>query len=120
MSGISDHGVVADEEVLRSLLRSDDDSPFVMVNLMKVRDQDELDSYSRMVLPLITKHGGSYVHGGPVGGHVVGESEWDFVALVRYPSRRAFAEMMLSEEYARAVAHRIAGVERAEAFTTPG
>ena len=97
---------------------SGEDAPVVMVNLLKVRDQEELDQYSRMVLPLIDEHGGSYVYGGPVGGDVIGDADWDFVAVVRYPSRRAFAEMILSDEYAEAAPHRIAGLERAELLIT--
>jgi hypothetical protein len=36
-------------------------------------------------------------------------SRWDYVALVRYPSRRAFAAMMTSPEYARANVDRLNG-----------
>ncbi len=106
------------DEVLADMLASEDPSSIVMVNLLKVRDRDELDQYARMVLPLIDKHGGSYVYGGPVDVDIVGGADWDFVAVVRYPSRRAFAEMILSDEYALAAPHRIAGLERAELLMT--
>ena len=33
---------------------------------------------------------------------IAGENRWDYVALVRYPSRAAFAAMMISPDYARA------------------
>ncbi len=85
-----------------------------MVNLLKVRDREELDQCSRMVLPLIDKHGGTYICGGPVEGAVIGAGDWDFIALVRYPTRRAFAEMILSDDYALAAPHRIEGLECAE------
>jgi uncharacterized protein (DUF1330 family) len=114
----TDQIMVPREELMREFLESTDDSSVVMVNLMKVRDQDELDRYSRMVLPLVTKHGGTYIYGGPVHGDVTGQSDWEFVAIVRYPSRRAFAEMILSDDYALASPHRIAGLERAEILVT--
>lgn len=118
MSDNETQRVIAREDLMQEMLSSTDDSSVVMVNLMKVRDQDELDQYSRMVLPLVTKHGRSYIYGGPVSGAAIGNSEWDFVAVVRYPSRRAFAEMILSDAYALAAPHRIAGLERAEHLVT--
>ena len=120
MSESTEPVVMAPEDVLQAMLHSDDPSSIVMVNLLKVRDQGRLDQYSRMVLPLIEKHGGSYVYGGPVTEHVIGDGDWDFVAVVRYPTRRAFAEMILSDDYALAAPHRIAGLERAELLMTTG
>ena len=116
----TDRPVMPSDEMLADMLASEDPSSIVMVNLLKVRKQEELDQYSRMVLPLIDKHGGSYVYGGPVEGDVIGAGDWDFIALVRYPSRRAFAEMILSDEYALAAPHRIEGLERAELHMTLG
>lgn len=116
----TDRQVMPSDEMLADMLASEDPSSIVMVNLLEVRNQEELDQYSRMVLPLIGKHGGSYVYGGPVEGDVIGGGDWDFVALVRYPSRRAFAEMILSDDYALAAPHRIEGLERAELHMTLG
>ena len=116
----TDRQVMPPEEVLQELLSSDDPSSIVMVNLLKVRDADELDQYSRMVMPLIDQHGGAYVYGGPVGGNVIGDADWDYVAVVRYPNRRAFAEMLPSDAYAAAAPHRIAGLEHAELILTTG
>ena len=118
MSWDTGSDVMARLDLLQDWLESTDDSSIVMVNLMKVKDQDELDQYSRMVMPLVTKHGGTFIHGGPVHGDAIGQSDWEFVAVVRYPSRRAFAEMMLSDDYALAAPHRIAGVERAAVLVT--
>jgi uncharacterized protein (DUF1330 family) len=104
----------------QELLASDDPNPIVMVNLLKVKDQQELDQYSKTVFPLIAKHGGSLVYSGPVAGTFIGDSDWDLVALVRYPNRKAFAEMILSEDYLAAAPHRVAGLERAEGIMTDG
>ena len=37
---------------------------------------------------------------------------WDYVVLVRYPSRAAFLDMLASPEYAAANVHREAAVEK--------
>jgi uncharacterized protein (DUF1330 family) len=41
----------------------------------------------------------------------VSERPWEFVVLVRYPSRRVFLEVLTSAEYAKANRHRENGVE---------
>lgn len=120
MSSNQQHNVMPDGDTLQEMLASDDPNPIVMVNLLKVKDQHELDEYSKMVFPLIARHGGSLVHSGPVAGAVIGDPTWDLVALVRYPNRKAFAEMILSEDYAAAAPHRVAGLERAELIMTDG
>jgi hypothetical protein len=39
------------------------------------------------------------------------EQDWDVVALVEYPSRKAFLEMAMSEEMRKAHHHREGGLE---------
>jgi uncharacterized protein (DUF1330 family) len=39
------------------------------------------------------------------------QNRWDYVALVRYPSRKAFIAMMTSAEYAQANVERENGCE---------
>jgi uncharacterized protein (DUF1330 family) len=112
--------VMPADDVVQAMLASNDPNPIVMVNLLKVKDQQELDRYSKMVFPLIAMHGGSLVYSGPVADTFIGDSTWDLVVLVRYPSRKAFAEMILSEDYTAAAQHRIAGLELAEGFMTDG
>ena len=112
----SDRDVMPSADLLQEMLTSQDSSPVVMVNLMKIRDQTELDRYVQMVGPLIVELGGSFEFARPIAGNVVGDADWDTIALVRYPSRLAFAEMQLSDEYAEAMPYRIAGLERADVF----
>ena len=42
----------------------------------------------------------------------VGADDWDAVALVSYPSRQAFIEMVSTPEYQEAHIHRERGLER--------
>lgn len=101
-----------------------DDVPVVMVNLMKFRAAsadgdgtgwDAYLRYSRQVHPLIKGHGGAIVWSGEAAGASLGprdHGDYDYVALVRYPSKDAFRSMIASAEYEAANHHRVNGCER--------
>jgi uncharacterized protein (DUF1330 family) len=95
-----------------------DDAPVVMLNLMRFREKS-LDGkgsgwnaylrYSALAIKLIKARGGTIIWTGDAEAVALGVPErhrWDYVALVRYPTRAAFLDMMTSPEYA------IANVER--------
>jgi uncharacterized protein (DUF1330 family) len=108
------------EELVRSL---PDKGPVVMVNLVRFRARssdgngsgyDAYLRYSKMTMPLIKARGGTVLWAGDAQGVAVGElpgAGWDYIVLVRYPSRAAFLDMMTSDDYARANVHRENGVE---------
>jgi uncharacterized protein (DUF1330 family) len=91
-----------------------DDAPVVMLNLMRFRDRsldgkgsgwDAYRRYSALAIKLIKARGGTIAWTGTAEAVALGVAEgnrWDYVALVRYPSRTAFVDMMTSPEYARA------------------
>jgi len=95
-----------------------DGVPVVMLNLMRFRERsldgngsgwDAYLRYSRLSVKLIKARGGTIVWTGVAEAVALGVPDshrWDYVALVRYPSRAAFVAMMQSPEYA------IANVER--------
>ncbi len=101
-------------------------TPFVMVNLLKFKEQAEYADgrptelsgaeafaiYGAGVSKLITELGGRSIYGGAVTGLMVGEVEelWDMVALVEYPSSEAFQKMVQSPEYQEIHVHRDAGL----------
>ena len=88
-----------------------DDGPVAMLNLMRFRERsldgngsgwDAYLRYSGLTIKLIKKVGGTIFWAGEAHGVALGMPEahrWDYVALVRYPSRAAFIEMMNSVEY---------------------
>ena len=91
-----------------------DDAPVVMLNLMRFRERS-LDGngsgweaylrYSALTIKLIKAQGGTIVWTGEAEAVALGVPDrhrWDYVALVRYPSRAAFLAMMNSAEYAAA------------------
>jgi uncharacterized protein (DUF1330 family) len=92
----------ANEELIASL---PDAGPVVMINLLQWRDRDAYRRYSELTMPLIKARGGTVLwagHGEAVALGDPGADRWDYVVLVRYPSRAAFVEMIRSAEYAMA------------------
>ena len=100
-------------EDLRALPQSE---PVVMVNLMRFRPHalDEQGQptpesgweaylrYSKATSPLIKARGGTIIWAGNADATAVGDPDmhrWDYVALVYYPTRGAFLDMMTSDAY---------------------
>jgi uncharacterized protein (DUF1330 family) len=81
--------------------------PFVMMNLLKFRGEAARDLYFREyaapALELIGAGGGELVWAGAVEQAFVsgGTEQWDYLVLVRWPSRKAFLDMLESPAYAR-------------------
>jgi uncharacterized protein (DUF1330 family) len=105
---------------LRSL---PDDVPVTMLNLVRFRERsadgdgsgwDAYQRYSAACAPMIKSRGGTVLWAGSAETVALGtpeEARWDFAALVFYPSRAAFLDMMTSADYATvANPHRVNGV----------
>lgn len=99
---------------IEALSAMPDEAPVVMLNLMRFREQsldgkgsgwDAYLRYSALAIKLIKARGGTITWTGTVEAVALGvaaDNRWDYVALVRYPSRAAFIGMMTSPEYAKA------------------
>lgn len=124
-----ENAVRPSDEQLKSFFSragTDKDGPVVMVNLLKFREkaaypdgrdahlsgQEAYMRYGAEVAKIISNLGGKMIFGGTVDGLMLGECEelWDQVALVEYPSRAAFLEMVMSPEYHAIEVHREAGL----------
>jgi len=91
-----------------------DDAPVTMLNLMRFRERsldgngsgwDAYLRYRALAIRTIKAVGGTIVWTGQAEAVALGipdDNRWDYVALVRYPSRAAFVAMMTSPEYAHA------------------
>jgi len=89
----------------------DRQQPVVMVNLMRFRDHsldgdgsgwDAYLRYSALTVPMIKARGGTLLWTGEAKTVALGEAQgnqWDYVALVHYPSVAAFIDMMTSADY---------------------
>lgn len=113
-------------EQITSFFSGPDNAPFVMVNLLKFKDNAEYADgsdpdlsgvqayarYGRAIQACLTSVGGRQIYAGPVTGLMIGEVEelWDMVALVEYPSLAAMQKMVSSPEYQAIENHRKAGL----------
>ncbi len=112
--------------------------PIRMINLLKFHDQADYgdaaaehgpctgaEAYARygaVAMGEVRAVGGSQFYSGVADMTVIGpESEsWDLVAIVEYPNRAAFLEMVSKPSYQAAVFHRTAGLAATRIImTTP-
>lgn len=92
-----------------AFLNGGDDSPVVMLNLLRFEPdggRERYLEYLRMAKPILARFGAQILFGGdglPVltTGHA---QQWDAVVLVRYPNRSAFQNMVGDPEYQTAFA----------------
>lgn len=114
-------------ELLASLPQ---DTPIVMLNLLRFRDQarygegsseparsgrQAYGEYSKTALRKVQGVGGELVWMGRTRASLIAPEgeQWDEVLLVRYPSATAFASMLADLEYQAATRHRTAALEEA-------
>lgn len=87
--------------------RAGDGSPVVMLNLLRFKPDGGAERYAEYgaaVAPILDGLGGRIVFAGSPATALLGTGSWDMVALVEYPSRQAFLDMIASAEY-QAVGH---------------
>ena len=100
-------------EQIQELLKGPEDVPVVMVNLLSFKDRADggnegmsgAESYMRYgenMRKFVESKGGRFIWAGRVDSMVLGESDVDFqvIALVEYPSRKAFIEIVSSAHVA--------------------
>jgi uncharacterized protein (DUF1330 family) len=96
---------------IRGLDKLDQAAPVVMLNLMRFRERsldgdgsgwDAYLRYSALTVPMIKARGGTLLWTADARAVALGTehgNQWDYVALVYYPSLAAFTDMMTSPEY---------------------
>jgi uncharacterized protein (DUF1330 family) len=89
----------------------DHQGPIVMVNLMRFHERsldgdgsgwDAYLRYSAITVPMIKARGGTLLWTGDAKAVALGPqqgNQWDYLALVYYPSLAAFIDMMTSADY---------------------
>jgi uncharacterized protein (DUF1330 family) len=100
-------------EQIQELLKSAEDTPVVMVNLLSFKNradggnegmsgEESYRRYAHNMREFVESKGGRFIWSGRVDSMVIGESDVDFqvVALVEYPSRKAFLEIASSAHVA--------------------
>jgi uncharacterized protein (DUF1330 family) len=96
---------------IEGLEETEHQGPIVMVNLMRFRDRsldgqgsgwDAYLRYSALTVPMIKARGGTLLWTGEAKAVALGPqagNQWDYLALVYYPSLAAFIDMMTSPDY---------------------
>lgn len=82
--------------------RVEESGAIVMLNLLRFKPdggQERYGEYGAAVTPLLAKAGGRVVFAGDPATALLGDSSWDMVVLVEYPSRKAFLDMLASPAY---------------------
>lgn len=103
---------------LDRFLAEDDDQPIVMLNLLRFKAdggrQRYLD-YLAMAGPIVARYGAEILFAGDGATALCAEpgQSWDAVALVRYPKRAAFVDMIADPAYAVADPIRMSALEEA-------
>jgi len=127
--------IYPDDDQIKLLLTMDMEEPVAMVNLLKFKEKAEYreghefepctgaEAYFHYSAALggfpnsngvLDQLGARILFAGPVQHGVIGTLEataYDMIAIVRYPSRRAFIEMIEREDYKAAQVHRDAGLD---------
>jgi uncharacterized protein (DUF1330 family) len=96
---------------VRGLQVMEPGAPVVMVNLMRFRESsldgdgsgwDAYLRYSALTEPMIKARGGTLLWTGDAKAVALGVeagNQWDYLALVYYPTVSAFTDMMTSKDY---------------------
>jgi uncharacterized protein (DUF1330 family) len=96
---------------VKGLTELDQAAPVVMLNLMRFRERsadgdgsgwDAYLRYSALTVPMIKARGGTLLWTGNAKAVALGTeqgNQWDYVALVYYPTLAAFIDMMTSADY---------------------
>ncbi|WLR97367.1 DUF1330 domain-containing protein [Shinella sumterensis] len=92
------------EDAFERFLNDDDGQPVVMLNLLRFQEDGGRERYAQylaVATPIVARFGAEIVYVGnglPALSAEPGQA-WDAVALVRYPNRRAFADMAMDADY---------------------
>jgi uncharacterized protein (DUF1330 family) len=123
-------------ERLRAFLEGGgDDSPVVMINLLRYRERaaypegcdaapcsggEAYQRYAAAAVGRIASVGGRVLWMGHVDLSLIAPEfeAWDDALLVEYPSRKAFVEMVSQPEYQAIAAHRTAALEDSRLIAT--
>jgi uncharacterized protein (DUF1330 family) len=117
-------GELPTAEQAQQLAQIPEDQPVVMINLLRFNQPDGLqhyELYARDVQPHLERVGGAPIYAGTAEAQVIGDGLrpwWDAIIVVRYPTRKAFLDMVSGEGYAEVHEHRAAALERAELIAT--
>jgi len=100
-------------EQIQEFLALPGDGPVVMLNLLKFKPggAGEYMQYGMKIQPILREHGARVLFSGQAQHCLIGQADWDMVALVEYPSRQSLITMTSSDAYQAIHHHREAGLD---------
>ena len=120
------NAVTPTQKQLQNLLDSDFEGPVSMLNLLKFKEHAEYADgrtselsgaeayglYGEKMAPFVMSKGGRMVFVGRAEHLMLGEVDelWDTVAIMEYPSKEAFVEIVSAPEGGEFSVHRSAGL----------
>lgn len=121
--------VLPTEQQIKQLMSAPNDTPLVMVNILRFKtltgNAEESGAvayqrYSNNVLPLLQKAGGKVLWQGTVQHTIIGDDDQSphMFLLVKYPSRQHFLSMVMSEEYHQISSDRTIALEFGGLYAT--
>lgn len=110
-------------ETFGAFMSEDDGEPVVMLNLLRYKPDGGRERYERYIeaaRPFLEAVGGEVVYAGECSSLLVGPDahRWNTIALARYPSRKAFAEMVSNPDYQAITQLRTEALEEAVLHAT--
>lgn len=113
--------VEVNPEELKKLTKNSNQESFVMLNLLKFKKGDGKKYYARYMAetaPFTAEVGATVEYLGIPGELLTGKEDWDLLMMVRYPSRKAFLDLISNPGYLKVHEWRVKGVERAVLYPT--
>ena len=107
-----------------AFIKASGEEPVHMVNMLKFKDRATYKDgedvsgetayrrYAKAFADYVRPHGCEASYGGKLIASLIGEgkSQWDAVAIVKYPSAKLMIELTSSDEYRKIHRHRRAGL----------
>ena len=111
---MSTDNFLPDEATFAALGDLPDDEPVVMLNLLEFPGDGGATyaKYGPFVLPQLRKRGAHILYNGDVLADDSKAGHWDRAALVYYPTRAAFLDMMADPDYQAGLQYRTEGLTR--------
>ena len=121
------NALTPNDKQMKEFTEGDIDTPIYMVNLLKFKEkavykdgrktnlsgEEAYAIYGIEVIEHLKKVGGETIFSGVVSRLMIGEVEelWDWIAVAKYPSRKAMLAMISNPDYLESEKHRSAGLE---------
>ncbi len=109
------------EDQFKILANNKNESPVVMLNLLKFKKEGGKEAYFRYIKessPFAEEIGAKTLYLGKPKELLYGDEDWDLLMLIHYPSRKAFEKMINNPGYIKAHEWREKGTERAILYAT--